>query len=198
MLVQPFSPEELSDLVSKAQQGDTDAFGKIYDGYLTPVYRYVVFRFPEDMAEDLTADIFVKAWEKLHSYKPYTGVPFSAWLFRIARHAVIDAYRSQRGFEEVSEDLVDEDVWNDPMATIERQLSVQTVRGALSKLPGYYREILLLHYVSDLSHSEVAKALKLTEGFVRVLKHRALKKLEVILKPLSTSGEAAAASRLQS
>src|SRR4051812_22774895 len=103
MSTQPLSPEELKALVAKAQQGDTEAFGKIYDTFLTPVYRYVVFRFPEDLAEDLVADIFVKAWEKISSYKPYKAVPFSAWLFRIARHSVIDAYRNQRGFEEISD-----------------------------------------------------------------------------------------------
>lgn len=183
MLTQPFAPDELKALVERAQDGDTEAFGKIYDGFLTPVYRYVVFRFPEDMAEDLVSDIFVKAWEKLHTYKAYKEVPFSAWLFRIARYTVIDAYRNHRGFDEVSEELPDEDHWNDPKSQAERRLSVHTVRSAINQLPGYYRDILLMHFVADLSHSEVAKSLKMTEGFVRVLKHRALKKLEAILAP---------------
>ena len=198
MLSQPFSPQELSDLVNRAQQGDTDSFGKIYDAYLTPVYRYVVFRFPEELAEDLVADIFVKAWEKLHTYRPYKEVPFTAWLFRIARYSVIDAYRSHRGFEEVSEELADEDRWNDPKYAVERHLSIRIVRKAMNRLPKYYREFLLLHYVSDLSHSEVANSLKLTEGAVRVLKFRALKKLEKYLaeaQPAGASIEGQAASQ---
>ncbi len=181
MFAPPFSPQDLAALVTRAQEGDTEAFGQIYDGYLTPVYRYVIFRFPQEWAEDLVADIFVKAWEKLHTYKSYRGVPFSAWLFRIARHSVIDAYRNQRGFEEVSEELADEDRWNDPKHAMERQLSVRVVRQALNKLPSYYREILLLLYVSDLKHAEVAQSLSISEGFVRVLKHRALKKLESVV-----------------
>lgn len=174
-------PEELTALVKKAQDGDTEAFGKIYDAFLTPIYRYVVFRFPEDLAEDLVADVFVKAWEKLHTYKVMAGIPFSAWLFRIARYAVIDAYRSERGFEELSEEFVDESAENDPKKKTERSLSVATVRKAIDLLPKDYRDVLLMHYVAGLGHSEVATALSMTEGYVRILKFRALKKLEGLL-----------------
>lgn len=174
-------PDELKALVVKAQDGDTEAFGKIYDAFLTPIYRYVVFRFPEDLAEDLVADIFVKAWEKLHTYKARAGVPFSAWLFRIARYSVIDAYRSTRGFEELSEEIVDDDRENDPTLHTERNIAVGHVRKALEGLPKDYRDVLLLHYIAGLGHSEVADALRMTEGYVRILKFRALKKLEVLL-----------------
>ncbi len=181
MAAQPIPAEELRALVKSAQDGDTEAFGKIYDAFLTPIYRYVVFRFPQELAEDLVADIFVKAWEKLHSYKSMANVPFSAWLFRIARHVVVDAYRGQRGFEEISENIVDESSSSDPKQNTERSLSVATVRQALGGIPRYYREILLLHYVSGLSHAEIAKSLGITEGGVRILKFRGLKKLEALL-----------------
>lgn len=181
----PLPPAELQALVLRAQDGDTDAFGKIYDAYLTPIYRYVVFRFPQDLAEDLVADIFVKAWEKLYTYKARTGIPFSAWLFRIARHSLIDAYRSARGFEEISEELPDESAENDPRARAERSISVVQVRRALEQLPGDYRDVLLLHYVAGLGHSEISTALRMTEGYVRILKFRGLKKLEQLLPNLS-------------
>ena len=174
-------PEALAALVRRAQDGDTEAFGNIYDAFLTPVYRYVVFRFPEDLTEDLVADIFVKAFEKLHTYRPIFGVPFSAWLFRIARHALIDAYRKHRGFEDLSEELVDESRENDPRLRTEQSLSVKRVREAIMKLPEDYRDVVLLHYISGLGHREVAKALHMTEGYVRILKFRALKKLEGFL-----------------
>ncbi len=181
MAQQALPPEKLKELAKRAQDGDTEAFGKIYDAFLTPVYRYVVFRFPQELAEDLVADIFVKAWEKIHTYKAYKGIPFSAWLFRIARHAVIDAYRSTRGFEELSEEIIDEDSENDPKTRTQRAMSIATVRGALEKLPKYYRDVLLLHYVAGLGHGEVASALRMTEGYVRIMKFRALKKLEALL-----------------
>lgn len=181
VVTEQLPPEELQALVLKAQDGDTEAFGKIYDAYLTPVYRYVVFRFPQDLAEDLVADIFVKAWEKLYTYKARKGIPFAAWLFRIARYAVIDAYRSTRGFEEIPDDLVDENRQNDPKAKTEQGMSVDTVRKALEKLPKNLRDVLLMHYVAGLGHSEVARALRMTEGHVRILKFRGLKKLEDLL-----------------
>jgi RNA polymerase sigma-70 factor (ECF subfamily) len=180
-------PEELAALVKEAQDGNTEAFGKVYDAFLTPVYRYVVFRYPEELAEDLVSDIFVKAWEKLHTYRPLAHVPFTAWLFSIARNVVIDAYRSTRGFEDLNDEIVDERRENDPTLRTEQAITVAMVRGALTKLPKDYRDVILLHYVAGLGHSEVARALQMTEGYVRQLKFRGLKKLESFLPPLGTS-----------
>ncbi len=178
---QPFTPDELTRLVMMAQEGDTEAFGKIYDGFFLPVYRYTVFRFPQELSEDLVADIFVKVWEKLHTYKVHKGVPFSAWLFRIARHTVIDAYRRSRGFEEIPENLPDMDRWNDPKHQANHAIILKTVRKAMNELPRRYRDVLLLSYVSDLKHADVARTLRMSEGGVRILKFRALKKLEKLL-----------------
>lgn len=180
----PTLPEaELQELIKRAQEGDTDAFGKIYDAFFTPVYRYAAFRLPKEMAEDTTADVFVKAWEKLHTYKIQRGVPFGAWIFRIARHAVIDVYRSQRGFEEVPETVPDTDVLNRAEARLERRDTLRMVRTALDQLPRRYRDILVLTYVSELPYSEVARVLRISEGGVRILKMRALRKLEGLLPP---------------
>jgi RNA polymerase sigma-70 factor (ECF subfamily) len=125
----------------------------------------------------------VKAWEKLHTYKLYKNVPFGAWLFRIARHSVIDAYRSQRGFEEVPESLPDSDAFNHASARLERNETLHIVRQALQALPQRYREVLLLAYVSELPNGEVARVLRLSEGAVRILKMRALQKLKKELPP---------------
>ena len=182
-------PEKLQELVTQSQDGDAAAFGQIYDAYLTPIYRYVVFRYPAELAEDLVADVFVKAWEKLHTYKPRSGVPFSAWLFRIARHTLIDAYRAHRGFEELNEDMVDDNERTQPAAKTEQSLSISRVRSALNQLPRTYREVLLLHFVAGLGHGEIAQALWRTEGSVRILKMRALKKLQSLLPEYDASEE---------
>jgi len=179
----PLPEAELQALIAASKEGDTDAFGKLYDAFFLPIYRYAAFRLPKEIAEDVTADIFVKAWEKLHSYKPQKGVPFSAWIFRIARHAVIDTYRTNRGFEEVPETLADTDSFNRTEHRLERNATVDTVRQALNLLPKRYRDILLLSFVSELPHSEIARVLRLTEGAVRILKLRALRKLEGLLPP---------------
>jgi RNA polymerase sigma-70 factor (ECF subfamily) len=183
MIPSPLSEDELQKLVLRAKDGDTEAFATIYDHFFGPVYRYAAFRLPREVAEDTTADIFVKAWEKLHTYKSQHKVPFGAWLFRIARHTVIDVYRSHRGFDEVPESLPDTDSYNRTEARIERQDTLRIVRQALNQLPRRYREVLLLTYVSELPYQEVARVLHMTEGGVRVLKLRALRKLEALLPP---------------
>jgi RNA polymerase sigma-70 factor (ECF subfamily) len=177
------SEAELLLVVQEAQRGSTDAFGQLYNHFFAPVYRYAAFRLPQEVAEDVTADIFVKVWEKLHTYVPKRNIPFAAWLFRIARHAVIDVYRRERGFEEVPEHVPDGDPLNRPEASIERKELLRIVRNALMQLPRRYRDILLLSYVSELQHREVAKVLHLTEGAVRILKLRALRKFEQFLPP---------------
>ncbi len=178
------TPEaELQTWIASAQDGDEQAFEKLYGHFFVPVYRYAAFRLPRELAEDVTADVFVKAWEKLHTYKARSGVPFAAWLFRIARHSVIDVYRTQHGFEEVSETLVDPDVLNQADTALKRTEVLQSVRSALRQLPKRYQDVLLLSYVSDLPTHEVARVLRMTEGGVRILKMRALRKLENFLPP---------------
>jgi RNA polymerase sigma-70 factor (ECF subfamily) len=179
----PLEDGELQELVRKSQEGDTEAFGVLYDRFFDSIYRYCAFRLPKEIAEDVTADIFVKSWEKLYTYKLQKGIPFGAWLFRIARYTVIDAYRTHRGFDEVSDALPDTDDFNRTEGRLERQETLKIVREAMNKLPNRYREILLLTFVSELPHSEAARVLRMSEGGVRILKMRALRKLESLLPP---------------
>ncbi|MDO8648511.1 MAG: sigma-70 family RNA polymerase sigma factor [Candidatus Peregrinibacteria bacterium] len=179
----PLTEAELKALVRQAQEGSAEAFGKVYDHYFLQVYRYSAFRLPAEIAEDIVADVFVKAWEKLSTYKDQQDIPFGAWLFRIARHTVIDAYRTQRGFEEVSETLPDPDVYNRAESAFERKETLRIVRKAMDGLPARYREVLVLSFIGELPHSDIARVLRMTEGGVRILKLRALRKLEGLLPP---------------
>jgi RNA polymerase sigma-70 factor, ECF subfamily len=174
---------ELQQLVKLAQDGDTDAFGKVYDLFFDQVYRYASFRVPSEVAEDLVADIFVKAWEKLHTYTQQKNVPFAAWLFRIARYTVIDSYRVQQVLEEVPEEMEDTDTFNRAETRVKRRHLLTMVRGAMQELPAKHREVLELSFMAELPNSEVARVLKMREGAVRTLKSRALKKLESLLPP---------------
>ncbi len=184
----PMQPEETSEAelqgwVAKAQEGDETAFEKIYEHFFTQVYRYAAFRLPKELAEDVTAEVFIKAWEKLHTYKARSGVPFAAWLFRIARHGVIDVYRTQHVIEEVPDSLADTDELNRADTGVRRNEALASVRTAMEKLPKRYQDVLLLSFVSDLPTNEVARVLRMTEGGVRILKMRALRKLEDFLPP---------------
>lgn len=183
MPMNPLEEADIQDLVFKAQEGDTDAFGQLYDHYFDAIYRFTAFRVPQEVAEDLTADIFVKAWEKLHTYKSQKNIPFGAWIFRIARHTLIDSYRAKRDTQEVPEDMEDPDVFNRAETRVKRNHLLKMVRGAMDELPQRYQEVLQLSYVAELPNDEVARVLKMRSGAARTLKFRALRKLEEILPP---------------
>ncbi len=183
-MVSPVLPEaELQVLVRKAQEGDTEAFARIYDFFFPQVYRYAAFRASADIAEDIVSDVFVKVWEKLHTYQERKGIPFGAWLFRIARYEVIDTYRRSQDIVEVPEELHDPDDLNRAETKMNHKDLLRVVRAAMDQLPRRYRDILLLSFMADLSHGEIAQTLKMSEGAVRILKFRALKKLELLLPP---------------
>src|SRR3990167_5511758 len=170
--------DEVRQLVMEAQSGDTGAFSKLYDFYFPQVFRYCAFRAPAEVAEDLVAEVFVKAWEKLHTYKVQKDIPFGAWLFRVARYTVIDAYRTSRTWEDLDETLEDPDTLNSADGMLRQKEVVRVVRKALNALPRRYRDVLVLHYIAGLPSDEVARGLRLTQGASRILKFRALKKLE--------------------
>ena len=84
-----------SKLVALASQGDADAFGDLYELYLEEMYRYVRYRINHKQdAEDLTEQVFLKAWAGLSGYRG--EVPFKAWIYRIARNTVVDHYRTRK------------------------------------------------------------------------------------------------------
>lgn len=176
-------PSAIPGLVEASQEGDTEAFAQLYDHYFPQVYRYTAFRVQAEIAEDLVADVFVKVWEKLHTYKAQKNVPFGAWVFRIARHTLIDSYRTKREWDEVPEDILDVDELNHADSRVRRDERLTVIRRAMDQLPRRYRDVLALSYIADLPHSEVARVLRISEGSVRILKHRALKKLEGYLPP---------------
>lgn len=178
---QNIDENQLRELIRQAQQGDTEAFGKIYDSYFESVYRFVAFRLPEEQVEDVVADIFVKTWEKLHTYRVRKKIPFGAWIFRIARHTVVDTYRKHREHEQMPETIEDQDRYNRAESRVKQKHLMHTMRSAMDKLPSRYRDVLQLSYMAELPHSEVARVMRITEGSVRILKHRALKKLEQFL-----------------
>src|SRR6185369_6271911 len=88
--------EDELELVGRSQRGDQDAFASLYDAYIDRIYRYIYFRVTEnEVAEDITSHVFLKAWEKLDTYHPGQS-PFVGWLYRIAHNAIIDYYRTRK------------------------------------------------------------------------------------------------------
>jgi len=162
-------------LIGQAQRGDEQAFGELYEIWAAKVYRFIFSKVKAvPVAEDITADVFLKAWQKLHQYKPRTSISFSSWLYAIARNGVIDYYRlnqrSELSFEDLPEmaDLEGDELYRD-------QSEIET---ALTSLPEEYEKVLRLRFVEQLPIARVAQIMKKKEDNIRALTSRALKKLK--------------------
>ncbi len=166
--------DAVNRLVERAQHGDPDAFGALFDHYHAPVYRFIAARVgrPSD-AEDLAQLVFVKALEALPRYEA-RGVPFGGWLFRLARNVVIDHVRTRRehsNLDIIAEQATDED-GPDELAAIRQEMA--SVARALRRLTPEQREAIELRFFAGLSAREAAEAMGRQEGTVRGLQFRAI------------------------
>ncbi len=166
-------------LVEQAKQGDADAFGELHDRYALRVFRFVYGRVGNRQdAEDLTSEVFLRAWRSLHRYRS-RGYPFSAYLFRIARNLLVDHYRRDKKCEQEVRQAgngLRGMVSNLDDVMILKQ-EYDSLHAALEQMREDYRDVLLLRFVSGLSSEETAKVMGRSSGAVRVLQHRALKAL---------------------
>ena len=170
-------------LLKQAQQGDTEAFGQIYELYSPLVFRFLVAHLDNSLdAEDLTEDVFLRAWQALPSYL-MRGVPFTGFLFRVARNALYDHYRrshKRANDPGLDQELVD-DLQPDPAESVPVYLERRELRQTLAKLREDYRSVLVLRFLVGLSPEETAQAMSRSPGAVRVLQHRALAALPKLL-----------------
>jgi RNA polymerase sigma-70 factor (ECF subfamily) len=176
-------PEDEHVLLMKAQQGDADAFGGLYERYAQAVYRYINAHLGDQMdVEDLTNDVFFKAWHSLPRYHE-RGVPFLAFLFRIARNRLIDHYRQQHPQSTFSEALENTHADNNPgpAETLLEEAGHQELALVLSQIREDYRTVLVLRFINQLSPKETAEIMKRSIGAVRVLQHRALESLREVV-----------------
>jgi RNA polymerase sigma-70 factor, ECF subfamily len=182
----PVSPDRAEDedrnLALRAGKGDAAAFGALYDRYVAAVYRYVYYRVRNDMdAEDLVSDVFMRALRAIPRYEP--RVAFLAWLYRIARNAVIDRARRSRtqiSFEDaLAHPGVDQIV--EPDATILALSDKEAVRAALAKLTPLQQEVIVLRFVEGYSTLEIAGLVGKREGTVRGIQFRALEALRTLI-----------------
>jgi RNA polymerase sigma-70 factor (ECF subfamily) len=171
--------KEEDTLVQKAQRGDKEAFGMLYDSYVNKIYRFVYVKVSEKTeAEDITQQVFIRAWENINTFT-FQGFPFSSWLYRIAHNAVIDLYRTKKNvvaIELVSE--LDLSYVTDHMEALDTRQEMARVLNALKELKPDEQSILVMRFIDELSNKEVANVLGKTEGSVRVIQHRALKQLK--------------------
>jgi RNA polymerase sigma-70 factor, ECF subfamily len=172
----PLADEQ--NLIRLSQAGDQEMFARLYDAYVERIYRYVYFRVAdEEVAEDITSQVFLKVWEKLHTYQAGQS-PFMAWLYRIAHNAVIDYYRTRKvsiPLEEASPiEVSHADEVNE---RLDLQVKSQHLRKALQQLTDEQQQVLLLKFVGGLSTLEIAQQLSKQQGAVRALQMRGLQAL---------------------
>jgi RNA polymerase sigma-70 factor (ECF subfamily) len=164
----------LERLVEEARSGDSWAFGRLFDHFHEPIYRYIASRVqrPSD-AEDLTQLVFVKALEALPRYEA-RGIPFGGWLFRLARNAVIDFVRTRHEHSEL--DTIVERAGSDagPDQIAVTREDIDAVAAALASLTDEQREAIALRFFAGLSAREAAEAMGKQEGTIRGLQFRAI------------------------
>ena len=171
---------DIDKLVIMAQGGDTEAFARIYDELVKPIYRYIFYRAEESIAEDLTEETFLKVWQNLKKYKKGKH-PFSSWVFRIAHNLVVDNYRKDKGTQEIDETMADPEENADPSKQINVKLTQVRLRKVIRRLPDNYQEVITLKYINELDNKEIAETTGKSEAAVRIIQFRALSKLRSML-----------------
>lgn len=176
--------EEERALIELAKE-DKEAFGKLYERYRDRIFNYVYYRTSNVAdAEDLTTRIFVKAMQHLPRYQ-HQGVPFSAWLYRIAHNLVANWHRDNSRRKFISIDDVSQWLTLDetPEAAAQLMEDKESLLTAVGTLPADRQELLVLKFVERLSNAEIGNIMGRSEGAIKSLYHRTLQALREELKP---------------
>jgi len=168
-------------LVQRAVNGDREAFTQIYDLHFNKIYRYIYVKVHSQAeAEDLTQDVFIKAYEGVRSYK-WRDLPFTSWLFRIAHNRVIDHIRKVSKEKKASLEEAGAISSGDPVYMTEQNFEIHQLKEALKHLPDAQREVATMRFISELSIAEVALSLGKSEGTVKALQFNAIASLRKLL-----------------
>jgi len=169
-------------LVERAKAGDRQAFGELYDRYAALTYRYVSFMVSDRQgAEDLTAQTFLQALQAIGRYEE-RGIPFRAWLLRIARNLAINNGRFHRNHPCGNNGSEDGRSIPSPELLCEAKLREEEVWRAVRHLKGDQRQVIILRFLDGLSYSDVSQVLGKSIGAVRVIQYRALSALRRALE----------------
>lgn len=163
-------------ILTRAVQGDSQAFGIIYERYVSRIYNYIYYRTGNHHdAEDLTARVFYRAIRSIVNYQD-RGLPISAWLYRIAHNLVANWHRDRsRRPEIVLDDTVPLHVPTEhPEVTLMQTEEQERLLRLIRKLPPERQQLIILKFVDHMSNSEIGEIMGRTEGAVKSLYHRTL------------------------
>jgi len=163
-------------VLALAIQGDQDAFGQLYERYVSRIYNYIYYRTgnPDD-AEDLTERVFVRALRHIGNYR-HRGLPFSAWLYRIAHNLVANWHRDNSRRKEVplDEGIITVHHGEHPEQELVQAEDKENLLRVIRTLPVDRQQLLILKFVEHLSNQEIGQIMGRTEGAVKSLYHRTL------------------------
>lgn len=150
----------------------------MYTLYADDIFKFIfVHTHDVELAEDLTADTFTKAWEKLESFD---GGHERGWLYKIAQNKITDHWRKKKAVP-LSEEIEIADDKPSNEEVVDKSLEAQKVHKALATLPEQMRSVVALRFMQGYSVKQTAEALSMSESNVRVIQYRALKKLQGVL-----------------
>lgn len=172
-------------LVHAAQDGDTDAFGRLFDRYHDVVFRFVLFRLNDrQAAEDLTQETFVRAYRRIGSVS-YQGRDIGAWFVTIARNLVLDHVKSSRyRLESATPEIADVAPGSTrpgPEHEVIANATHAELLRCVARLGDDQQECITLRFLQGLSVAETADAMGRNEGAVKALQHRAVRRLAQLL-----------------
>ncbi len=177
--------EREKQLAVRASKRDPEAFAELYDLYVDKIYNYVYYKVGSTVeAEDLTAQVFTKAWEAIGSYR-WQGHSFSPWLFRIAHNLVVDFHRARRpsvdlDVLETRPSLRDAEE-SRPEQILQSMMAMEQVRAAISQLTEEQQTVIILRFIEGYSTADIAEMMEKRRGAIRGLQFRGLIALRKIL-----------------
>ncbi len=174
-MIKILDSKEERDYVISAKSGDAKAFACLYDAYIKQIYEFIFYKtMHQETAEDISSDVFLRAWKKIDQFK---SGKFVAWLYVIARNAVIDYYRQNKDIKDVDDfwDLSDN---QDILLETDKLIMIEKLKKIMSSFNNNDREILIMRFWQDLSFAEIAELLGKEQGAVKMSCMRAIKKLQ--------------------
>ncbi len=167
----------LESLLNKAKNGETAAFGELYNQFFKKIYSFIYYRVShKETAEDLAEEVFLKAYSKIQGIKDASK--FESWLYQIARNLVIDYYRSKK--EQVNiQGLENMLSYQDTLLELMELNGQQKILAKLiEELEPQQKAVLKMKFFEDLGNESIAAILEKSEGAVRVIQFRAIAKLK--------------------
>lgn len=182
-------------LICEAQAGNAASFGALYDLYAPRIYRFIFVKTGNRTdAEDLTHEVFLSGWRTIAGWQKRDSVPFSSWLYQIARNRVIDWYRTAKSNPSLDEMIAGNSLPTELVSTggaglmqaLHQKFELQTVMDAVRELTPDQQDVIVMRFVEDLTPEETGAAIGKTASGVRLIQHRAIQKLKKTLESEKT------------